>query len=293
LISTEKTMKRHVQSNEAMLLTRRSMLLALAGTGLAVPACEFGQLFSWNAGKPVIFGYGTAPRYDMSFHTIRLKIFKNSTFWSALPVPGLEEELTEEVMHQIEQKTPYKVDSGDADTELSGIVMSLLQSPLNFNQLNELREVETTLTCAVKWVNLRTGQLLSQPAPRVAEPPVPAGLLPGQVDPLNAPGVQPGNLLLQPLTAAPIGPGNNQATMAQQTAPPPTTGNPALGQTNLPGSPNGPPALGAGMTTPIGAVLVSSNAYYRPEIGESLATAQQTNCILVAQQIVNMMEKPW
>jgi hypothetical protein len=76
------------------LWTRRSVLLALAGVGLATPACTVNQLFSWNHGKPVIFGYGTAPNYDRRFKTIHLQIFKNPTFWAVVPVPGLEMELT-------------------------------------------------------------------------------------------------------------------------------------------------------------------------------------------------------
>jgi hypothetical protein len=283
-------MNRIIVSNEPKLWTRRSMLLALAGAGLSVPACEFGQLFSWNDGKPTIFGYGTAPRYDLRYKTIRLKIFKDSTFWSALPVPGLEMQLTEILMQQIQQKTPYRIDNGDPDTELSGVILSFIKSPLNYNQLNEIREVETTMTCAVKWKDVRTGQMLSSPASRNVEPQVPAGLLPGQADPLNS-AAGPGTLLQMPITAAPIGPGNNQATMSD--GPPTSAGNPIPGQSNAPGSPSGPPALGTGLAVPANGVLVSSNGYYRPELGESLATAQLDNCNRLAQQIVQMMEKAW
>jgi|GEM_PF-150619 hypothetical protein len=277
------------------LWTRRSMLLTLASAGLAVPACDFSQLFSWNDGKPVIFGYSTAPNFDRRYKTIRVKIFKDPTFWAAVPVPGLEMQLTEEIVHRIEADTPYKVCSGDADTELSGSIISFIQLSLNYNQLNEIREVETTMTCAVRWKDLRTGQILSWPAPRNLEPPPPAGLLPGQQDPLTQAALAPGSMLTQPLTAAPISPADNQATMAD-TAPPPGTGNPAMGQTNAPGPSGGPPvgplptAAEMGL---FGAVLVRSIAYYRPEIGESLATAQQVNCQNMAQQIVNMMEVAW
>jgi len=274
--------------------TRRSVLLTLAGAGLAAPACDFSQLFSWNDGKPVIFGYSTAPNFDRRYKTIRVKIFKDPTFWAAVPVPGLEMQLTEEIVHRIEQDTPYKVCSGDADTELSGSIISFFQMALNYNQMNEIREVETTMVCAVRWQDLRTGQLLSWPAPRNLEPPPPAGLLPGMQDPLQQAAIAPGSMLTQPLSAAATSPIGNQATMAD-TAPPPNTGNPTIGQTNAPGPPGGPPvgpmpASGAGM---VGAVLVRSIAHYRPEIGESLATAQQRNCQSMAEQIVNMMEVPW
>jgi hypothetical protein len=278
--------------NQPRLWTRRSFLLTLAGAGLAVPACEFGQLFSWNGGKPVIFGYGTAPNFDRRYKTIRVKIFKDPTFWAVVPVPGLEMELTELLVHRIEQVTPYKVNNCDADTELSGSIVSFQQLSLNYNQLNEIREIETTMSCAVRWKDLRTGQILSQPAPRNLEPPPPAGLLPGQQDPLNS-ATMPGSLLNQPLSAAATSPGGNPATIAAGATPPPTTGNPTIGQTNLPGPPGGPPLPGQPGADLVGAVLVRSIAHYRPEIGESLATAEWTNCQRMAEQIVNMMEVAW
>jgi len=276
------------------LWTRRSLLLTLAGASMAVPACDFSQLFSWNDGNPVILGYSSRPNYDRRYKTIRVKIFKDPTFWAVVPVPGLEMELTEAIVHRIEQVTPYKVNNGDADTELSGSIVSFLQMSLNYNQQNEIREVETTLTCAVRWKDLRTGQWLSQPAPRNLEPPPPAGLLPGQQDPLNLGTAMPGSLATQPLSAAATSPGGNPATLAQ-TSPPPTTGNPFLGQTNAPGPQSGPPLPGSGspVVDMAGSVLVRSVAHYRPEIGESLATAQQMNCDRMAEQIVNMMETAW
>jgi hypothetical protein len=277
------------------LWTRRSILLALAGSGLAVPACEFSDLFSWNDGKPTIFGYRTAPNYDRRYKTIRVKMFKNPTFWSAVPVPGLEEQLTLYIVRQIEQRTPYKVVSGDADTELAGAIMNFLQVAVNYTQLNEIRQVETTMTCAVSWKDLRTGKFLSQPGGVNPEPPPPAGLLPGQQDPLNPNTTMPGSLQSQELSAAPISPGGNPATLAQ-TSPPPTTGTPVPGQTNAPGPQGGAPAPspgGGGVIPLAGSVMVRSVASYTPEIGQSLATAEQDNCNQMAQQIVNMMESGW
>ena len=286
-------MNRPIGPKQPKQWTRRSMLMALAGAGLSVPACEFGQLFSWNGGKPVIFGYSSAPNFDRRYKTIRVKIFKDPTFWAAVPVPGLEDELTLEVVHRIEADSPYKVCSGDADTELSGSIMSFFQMSLNYNQMNEIREVETTMMCLVKWLDLRTGQLLSWPAPRNLEPPPPAGLLPGQQDPLNQPNVAPGSMLTQNLAATPNNPGGNQATMADSAPPANANGNPTIGQTNMPGSQGGAPIGPLPTIGNIGAVLVRSVAYYRPEIGESIATAQQSNCQSIAQQIVNMMEVAW
>lgn len=283
---------RPIRPNQPNLLTRRSMLLGLAGAALGVPACTFSDLFSWNGGKPTLFGYATAPNFDRRYKTMRVKVFKDATFWSVVPVPNLEEELTEYIVHRIEEVTPYKVDSGDADTELSGAILSFFQMSLNYNQMNEIREVETTMMCAVRWKDLRSGQLLSWPAPRNLEPPPPSGLLPGQQDPLTMANVMPGSMLTQPLSAAAGSPAGNQALMGDG-SPPPNTGNPSVGQTNAPGPSSGVPVGPMPTVGLFGAVLVRSIANYRPEIGESIATAQQYNCQRLAEQITNMMEVAW
>ncbi len=272
--------------------TRRSVLLALAGVGLSVPACAWSDWFAWNDGKPVLFGYGTAPNFDKRFKTVRVKIFKNPTFWAVVPVPGLEMELTMALVREIEQKSPYKVVSGDADTEISGSIKSFQKINLNYNQLNEVRECETTLTVDVVWKDLRTGEKLTSPSQRAVEPPPPAGLLSNQVDPLNAPA-GPG-MIQAPLASAPTAPGGQAATMADTPA---TPGVPVPGGTSVPGAPGSPPAIGVAGTgpgaSPVLGALVRSVAHFRPEIGESLSTAEQKNVNRMAEQIVSMMEIPW
>jgi hypothetical protein len=301
----EGDMERFLAQRGPRRFSRRSLLLALAGLGLSMPACEFSQLFAWNGGKPTLFGYATAPNYDTRIKTVRVKIFKNPTFWSVVPVPGLEMQLTQALVRAIETNTPYKVVAGDADTEISGSIMSFVKLALNYNQLNEQRDVETTLTASVVWKNLRTGEILSAPAQRAVEPLPPAGLLPNQVDPLNAPAAVPG-VMQAPLITGGISPGGQQATMSngQQattsggsaTTPPPTPGVPFPGGTNAPGPSGGPPmptppGLLPGMV-PMG-VIVRSVASFRPEIGQSISTAMQDNVDQLAIQIVSMMEKPW
>jgi hypothetical protein len=273
--------------------TRRSVLLALAGMGLAVPACTWNDWFAWNGGKPVLFGYGTAPNYDKRFKTVRIKIFKNPTFWSVVPVPGMEMELTLALVREIEQKTPYKIVAGDADTEISGSIKSFTKMALNYTQQNETREIETTLTVDVVWKDLRTGQLLTSPATgRAVDLPPPAGLLANQADPLNGGPAVPGTVQ-PPLVGTPNSPAGQAATFADNSA---TPGVPAPGATGVPGTPGGPPAPGVlggpGMRPTLGAI-VRSVAHFRPELGESISTAQQKNVNRMAEQIVSMMETPW
>jgi hypothetical protein len=287
----ENDMERLALPNAPRTWSRRAVFLALANISLAVPACAWSDWFAWNGGKPVLFGYRTAPNYDTRIKTVRVKIFKDPTFWAVVPVPGLEMQLTQALVRQIEQTTPYKVVSGDADTEISGSIRSFLKLPLNYTQQNEQRDVETDLIVDVVWRNLRTGELLSVPAQRAIDPLPPAGLLPGQQDPLNAPGNVPG-AVQAPLITAPLSPANQQATMAGGASPPPIAGNPFLGATNAPGAPGAPPG-GTGPAAPVFGVLVRSVATYKPELGQSISTAQQDNVNRMAQRIVEMMEVPW
>src|SRR5205807_1475741 len=124
-------------------------------------------------GNFTILGYTTRPNYDTSVHTIRVPIFKNQTFYR-----GLEFQLTQAVIREIESKTPYKVVSAgcDADTELTGNIVIFTKAILNRNQLNEVREAETTLGVEVIWRNLHTGEILS--LPKGPPPPPPATTLP-------------------------------------------------------------------------------------------------------------------
>jgi hypothetical protein len=139
-------------------LSRRRFLRALlagplAGTTLALPAC------TWD-GNFTVLGYTTRPNYDCSIRTVRVPMFQNVTIWR-----GLEFELTRAVVREIEQRTPYKVVSAEcnADTELTGTIVSFNKLLLNRNQLNEVREAQTTLAVEVVWRDLRTGEVLSRP----------------------------------------------------------------------------------------------------------------------------------
>jgi len=214
---------------------------------LVIPACQ------WD-GNFTILGYTTAPNYDKSIRTIRVPIFKNLTMRR-----GLEFDLTRAVIREIEAKTPFKVvgPNCDADTELTGTIISYNKNIVNRNQLNEVREAETTLAVEVVWKDLRTGEIISRPrgnevstaVPQIAQPDLRAGI-PGQPLPTFVPG--------SPETTAP------PAAL-------PLTGQPP------------PPAP----------VLVQSIAGFVPELGESITTAYKRNVDRLALRIVEMMEKPW
>ena len=220
-------------------------LLLLAVSALLLPSCN------WD-GNFTVLGYTTKPQYPDHIRTIYVPIFKNLTMWR-----GLEFDLTRAVIREIEAKTPYKVVSSPscADSQLSGTIVSLNKNVINRNQLNEIREAETTLAMEIVWKDLRSGEILSRPRPpataNTSIPPIPAPTLtPGIPVPETAEGgIRPPDYV------------------------PPGT---AVGPAAVP-----PP------------VLVQSIASFIPELGESITTAQQKNVNRLAIQIVSMMESPW
>jgi hypothetical protein len=139
--------------------TIRPALVAIGA--LLLPSCEWDGHFT-------VLGYTTRPNYDTSIHTVYVPIFKNSTLWR-----GMEFEVTEAVIREIHQKTPYRVvsDCSVADTELTGNIVNLTKNRLNITQLNEVREAETVLTVEVVWRNRHTGEILSLPRSPAGPPP--------------------------------------------------------------------------------------------------------------------------
>ena len=127
----------------------------LAPVALMLPSCEAGGNFT-------LFGYTTRPNYRADICSVRVPIFKSRIYFDETR-QGLEMQLTQAVIRQIELKTPWKVKE-DADTELTGTIVSLNKSILNRNQKNLPRETETDLAVQVKWVDLRTGENLTKPA---------------------------------------------------------------------------------------------------------------------------------
>lgn len=155
--------------------TRRLGCCLMAAAAALLPSCA-------GDGQLNILGYSTAPNYDPSIRTVHVPIFQNLSFRQ-----GLEFDLTRAVIREIEAKTPFKVVSGreGADTELTGKIIGRNKTLINFNQLGEIREAETTLSVEVVWRDLRPGHhgdVLSRPQPpRPGEPPPPPGSAPPPV----------------------------------------------------------------------------------------------------------------
>src|SRR5947209_12704301 len=110
-----------------------------------------------------IFGYTTRPNYDEQIKTVRVTIFKNQTY-----IRGLEYQLTQAVIREIQWKTPFRVvhDGCAADTELVGNIVSRNKQPVLYGPFNEVRDVEQTLGVEIIWRDLRpghVGEILSRP----------------------------------------------------------------------------------------------------------------------------------
>jgi hypothetical protein len=241
------------------------LLLALAGFAFLASSCA-----SWD-GQLDIGGYTTRPNYDMRFKSIFVQVFKNRTAYNlSTDVPGMEMDLTRAIVREIEAKTPYKVLSCNADTELRGAIINFTKVLLNYNPFNQIREAETTMTIELIWRDTRSGEVLTRSARRMG----------GARDPD----------LRQPLLFT--SPGSLLPPGSRPVAIPGTPTRPTSGVID------GEVVVEEEILDPLTRkkaipVLLRSVAHYRPELGESLTTALQSNIDQLAVQVVSVMEKGW
>ena len=202
-----------------------------------------------------ILGYTTGSQFPRDIRTVRVPIFLNKTF-----VRGIEFELTEAVIKEIERRTPWKVVDGEADAELTGVIVNVAKQMVLQNPLNEVREAELTMSVEIAWRDLRVlppdGQI----------PPIADGeIAPGsvvEVAPSPA-GTPPGSLPPGATLPPSASPGGEEAIVPR----PPVSGLPP--------------------------VLVQRSVSFVPELGESYATARKQLIDDLAAQIVSMLEIPW
>jgi Lipopolysaccharide-assembly len=252
------------------------LLLLVAAGGLALPACK----------DITILGYSTTGNFDKQYQTIKVPIFQNITTYR-----GVECELTQQVVEEIQRRTPYKVVQCDADLELTGKIMTIQKNETLAGPINTVRNADLTMVVEVVLKDLHTGKILSK-APRR-----PGEVRPEEVPLLKDNGMMSGASL--PILATPSAPGSfdQQATLAPA---------PGGGQPTSPGTPGNVaapnvPGTSAGLLTgdpldpnrkPIG-FPIRATANFIPEIGQSITTATQRCEANMATQIVNMMEMGW
>ena len=108
---------------------------------------------------------GNASLYPAEVHTIYVPMFESVSFRR-----DLGERLTEAVMKQIEEKTPYKVVSDpNADSVLSGRISQESKRVLIGARTGDPRELQTQISVKVSWTDNR-GKML-RPCPEIPLPP--------------------------------------------------------------------------------------------------------------------------
>lgn len=120
---------------------RLSILLALFAA-VATPGC----------------GYVVGSPYGPEVRSVYVPTFSSVTFRR-----GLEYQLTEAVQKQIQMRTPYRlVQEANADTRLTGKIISADKSLLGETAFDDARELQLNLIVEVTWEDLRTGEILRQ-----------------------------------------------------------------------------------------------------------------------------------
>jgi len=104
-------------------------------------------------------GYSTQTIYPTEVKTVTVRPIANRTFYR-----GVEFELREALIKEIEYRTPYKVVSDAvADSELTVTIVGLNQRRLSQTERGGLpQEMEAMLIANVEWRNLLTGDLLRE-----------------------------------------------------------------------------------------------------------------------------------
>jgi len=102
-------------------------------------------------------GYAFDTTFDESIQSIAVPIFRNET-----TSRGLEVQLTEAVMKQIQQRTPwYLAPSDRADTTLVGVITSTQLSVLSDDpQTGLVQEQAVRITIRFEWRDNRSGDIL-------------------------------------------------------------------------------------------------------------------------------------
>lgn len=142
---------------------------SLAPLCLLLPACT-------SDGHISLFGYSSAPLYDMTIRTVYVPQVENETKMHG----SLQFDVTRAIITEIHLRTPYRVvhDRAKADTELICKIKNRSKVVNNIQQLGETREAQVGMNFEVIWRDLRKGHeddVLSQPKRPDNEVPAPIG----------------------------------------------------------------------------------------------------------------------
>lgn len=103
------------------------------------------------------YRFGTQSLYAPDITTVYVPVFSSNSFR-----PDLGERLTEEVIHEIHKRTPYKVvNNPNADSVLSGQLVRDVKRITIESATDEAREYEIDFVVRVSWVD-RNNAVLQQ-----------------------------------------------------------------------------------------------------------------------------------
>jgi len=135
----------------------------------------------WPARRPLVLlvlmfvtvglvgcGYTLRPPYDPEIQTVYVPVFRSFSFRDDLNLM-----LTEEVIKEINQRTPYRVVNSpeEADTILSGTILFAKKNEQLINRFNLPRQMNAELVAEVTWEDNRPGGDPNQepPTTRITE----------------------------------------------------------------------------------------------------------------------------
>jgi len=104
-------------------------------------------------------GYAHTNRFPTDVKTVAVPLFENQSFYQ-----GVEFDLTEALIKEIELNTPYKVTGGDrADTIIDGVIVSVKQNRLSRQRIGGVpQELELQIVVNYLWKHQNTGKILRQ-----------------------------------------------------------------------------------------------------------------------------------
>jgi hypothetical protein len=132
----------------------RSRGRAFTGLGLAALAA----LALGSCASDPSEGYSFSSSHATNIATVHVPMFKNPTFHR-----GLEVELTDAIIKEIQRTTPWKVASDSvAETSLGGTITDVSMRRLSSNRDSGLaQELAVSITVDFDWIDVRTGKTLA------------------------------------------------------------------------------------------------------------------------------------
>lgn len=134
----------------------------LATRPLLAAACSAAVCVAWAGcaardGGENDTGYHVGELYPATYRSVAVPLFANQTLYT-----GLERNITDAVIKEIQSRTPYLVvDSDQADTVLRATILRVEKSRLSNQRRTGLsQELMYTVTIELKWTESRTGRAI-------------------------------------------------------------------------------------------------------------------------------------